>query len=85
MCISVVPPTTILHARYLSAKLRKNFPDLKIVVGLWGHTGNVAEASQLLSDSGADEVVTTVAEAIERVADHAPALVAAAETEQGHE
>lgn len=76
VCISVVAPTTILHARYLCAKLRRSFPELKIIVGLWGNTEKAAEAAQVLSDSGADEVVTTVAEAVERVAVHAPLTVA---------
>jgi len=71
VCISVVTPTTIIHARYLCAKLRRNFPDVKIIVGLWGITEKVAETSQLLSDSGADELVVTIAEAIERMAAHA--------------
>ncbi len=71
-CISVVTPTTIIHARHLCAKLRKNFPKLRIIVGLWGHTGNVAEATKLLGDSGADDVVTSVADALERLVAHAP-------------
>ena len=77
VCISVVAPTTIIHARYLCAKLRKNFPALKIIVGLWGHTEKLAEATEVLSDSGADEIVTTVAEALERVVVHAPVAAAA--------
>ena len=76
ICISVVAPTTILHARYLCAKLRRSFPELKIIVGLWGDTEKAAEAAQVLSDSGADEVITTVAEAVARVAVHAPLTVA---------
>ncbi len=85
VCISVVAPTTIIHARYLCAKLRRNFPELKIIVGLWGNTEKAAEASQVLSDSGADEIVTTVAEVIERVAVLAPLTVAAAASELTHE
>ena len=80
VCISVVAPTTIIHARYLCAKLRKNFPELKIIVGLWGHTEKTAELSKVLTDSGADDIVTTVVEAIERVAVHAPVSVAAAKS-----
>lgn len=81
VCVSVVPPTTIIHARYLCSKLRKTFPEMKILVGLWGDTQKSAETAQVLSDSGADEIVTTVAEAIERVAYHAPARVATEEAE----
>ena len=34
-CISVVAPSTVIHARYLCAKLRAHLPHLKIAVGLW--------------------------------------------------
>ena len=37
-CISVVSPSTVIHARYLCVKLRARFPQLKIVIGLWGTT-----------------------------------------------
>ena len=85
VCISAVAPTTILHARYLCAKLRRSFPELKIIVGLWGNSEKAAEAAQVLSDSGADEVVTTVAEAVERVAIHAPLPVALEASKQTDE
>src|SRR4026209_1222088 len=38
ICISVVTPSTLIHARYLSAKLRTQLPHVKIVVGIWGAT-----------------------------------------------
>ena len=37
-CISVVVPSTIIHARYLCQKVRTKFPKMKIIVGLWGTT-----------------------------------------------
>jgi hypothetical protein len=53
-CISVVAPTTLIHARSLCSKLRLNFPELKIVVGLWGRSGLPPETIGPLRDSGAD-------------------------------
>ena len=35
-CISVVSPSTVIQARYLCVKLRARYPQLKIVIGLWG-------------------------------------------------
>ena len=64
VCVSVVTPSTIIHARYLCAKLRAQAPELKIVVGLWGATENLAQAAQRLRDSGATETVTTLADAV---------------------
>jgi hypothetical protein len=64
ICISVVAPSTLIHARYLSTKLRAEFPHIKIVVGIWGATENMAGAGERLRSSGADEVVVSLAEAV---------------------
>jgi GAF domain-containing protein len=47
-------------------------PKLKIVIGLWGVTDDVTEATKRLRDSGADEVVTTMADALVQMAKLAP-------------
>ncbi len=64
VCISVVPPSTVIHARYLCSKVRARLPQVKIVVGLWGATEGATEPSRRLRDSGADEVVLSLAEAV---------------------
>ena len=56
------------HARFLCTKLRACFPTLKIIVGLWGATERVAEATKRLRDSGADETVTSLAAAMQEIA-----------------
>ena len=73
-CISVVSPSTVIQARYLCVKLRARFPQLKIVIGLWSTTQGLADAARRLRDSGADEVVTTLADAVVQLAKHAPTL-----------
>jgi predicted PurR-regulated permease PerM len=72
VCISVVAPSTVLHARYLCLKLRALLPKQKIVVGLWGATENVTDATRRVRDSGADEVVTTLADAVVQLAKLVP-------------
>ena len=79
VCVSAVAPTTTIHARYISSKLRASFPEMKIIVGLWGTPDKASHASDALRESGADDIVTTVAEATGRVTGHAPARVAAEE------
>ncbi len=64
ICISVVAPTTHIHARFICGKLRAALPEAKIVVGLWGVTEQLAETSDRLRASGADEVVGSLAEAV---------------------
>lgn len=65
--ISVVPPSTTIHARYLCAKLRAHLPSVKIIVGLWGNTEKANETFKALKDSGADDVVVSLKEAIDRL------------------
>ena len=68
ICVSVVAPSTLIHARYLSAKLRDQLPRVKIVVGIWGATENMVGAGERLRSSGADEVVVSLAEAVVQLA-----------------
>jgi predicted PurR-regulated permease PerM len=67
VCISVVAPSTLIHARYLCAKIRALSAGLKIVVGFWGRPDLSPENSAALRESGADEIVTSLAEAIGRL------------------
>lgn len=73
VCVSAVAPTTIIHARHLCSRLRRSFPDLTIIAGIWGGGKRATDASQALKDSGADEVVTTLMDAAARVEFHAAA------------
>lgn len=72
VCISVVAPSTVIHARYLCLKVRAQFPLVKIVIGLWGATEGTVEAAKRLRDSGADEVVFSLADALVQIARLAP-------------
>jgi predicted PurR-regulated permease PerM len=58
--IGSVSPRGLPHCRYLCKRLRERFPARKIVVGRWGQSGD--EEEQLCAD-GADEVVTSLADA----------------------
>lgn len=69
VCISIIWPTSILHAKYICAKLQKNYPDIKIIIGLW-HQDNLDQAEvQRLKNAGANYVVVTMREAITQVID----------------
>jgi methylmalonyl-CoA mutase cobalamin-binding subunit len=78
-CISVVAPSTVIHARYLCAKLRAHHPHLKISVGLWGASESITQATKRLRDSGANEVHTTFATAVVQL----PELAARADKGRG--
>jgi GAF domain-containing protein len=74
VCISVVSPSTVIHGRYLCMKVRAQFPQLKIIVGLWGATDKVSETSTRLHESGANEVVVSLSQAVVEIANLAPSF-----------
>ncbi len=67
VCISALPPFALLNARSLSKRLRAGFPKLRIVVGLWNFSGGGTKAEERLEAAFAVEVVTSLAQAIERI------------------
>ena len=67
VCISAVPPSAMLHARYLCKKLRARFPDHRICVGLWNEEGDFARQLKRLQQAGADQVVTSLSQAMEQL------------------
>jgi predicted PurR-regulated permease PerM len=84
VCISAVAPTKIVQARFLSSKLRRNFPEIKIIVGLWGSAVQSVEETKSLEDSGANEIVNSLAGAVEAAVRQMPFLATnRAETMQG--
>ena len=44
VCISATPPAAVMHARYLCKHLRRRFPKVKLVVGLWDAQGDLSKA-----------------------------------------
>ncbi|MBA3816151.1 MAG: AI-2E family transporter [Parachlamydiaceae bacterium] len=61
--ISVVSPSTVIHARYLAQKIRQKISKLKIYVGIWG-TKVSSDAVNKLHSAGVDQVVYSLEEAV---------------------
>jgi predicted PurR-regulated permease PerM len=61
ICINATPPAATMHARYLCRQLRRRFPKVKLVVGLWGIEGDLTKPKNRIG-CGA-HVVATMAEA----------------------
>jgi hypothetical protein len=74
VCIAALPPRALAPTRYLCKRLRIRFPDLKIVVGRWGFTGNIQEDRTRLLSAGADEVAMTLRETRSHVMQLIPLL-----------
>jgi predicted PurR-regulated permease PerM len=65
VCVSATPPGAMMHARYLCKQIRRRFPKVKLVVGLWDMQGDLDKAKERIG-SGAT-VITTLANAQEQI------------------
>jgi hypothetical protein len=74
VCIAALPPGALAPARYLCKRLQVRFPELKIVVGRWGFTGNIQEDRTRLLSAGANEVAMTLRETRSHVMQLIPLL-----------
>lgn len=67
VCLSALPPFALINARSLTKQLRARFPETRIVLGLWNFSGGGAKADERLGKAFVVEVVTTFAQACDRV------------------
>ncbi len=65
VCVSATPPGAMMHARYLCKQVRRRFPKVKLVVGMWDMQGDLNKAKERIG-CGAT-VVATLAEAQEQI------------------
>jgi hypothetical protein len=65
--ISVVAASTLRQLHPFCLRLRALQPTPRIVVGLWGATGDLAEPARRTRESGADALVTSFADALATV------------------
>jgi len=88
ICVSALPPFAFANARSLCGRLRAQFPKSKLIVGIWGFTGDVAQALQRFDRSKPDALVSSLAQVIERLMPaHKPEAIApqALDAEVAHE
>jgi len=72
-CISSIPPFAFSHSRNLHRQLRTRFPRTKILIGVWGFTGDTQASLQRFKPAPPDSLVTSLAEALEYLGVSAPA------------
>jgi predicted PurR-regulated permease PerM len=66
--ISALPPFAFARARVLARHLQSRFPRTRLVIGVWGFTGDLEKALQRFQPSSPDKLVTTLADAVKFVA-----------------
>jgi predicted PurR-regulated permease PerM len=63
LIVSALPPFTLTHARSLCRKTRRQFPNLKIVLGLWGSTVEIERVQERLGPDCFNNVITSIGQA----------------------
>jgi len=66
VCISALPPFALLNARSMAKRLRQQFPDLTIIVGLWTFTLS-ERAAERFGQAFVETVVTTLGDAVNQI------------------
>jgi predicted PurR-regulated permease PerM len=67
LCISALPPYAFAPARAMCKQIREQFPKLKVVVCVWGFTGDVQKAKARFERNQPDRLSSTLAEAVAHV------------------
>jgi predicted PurR-regulated permease PerM len=66
VCISAVLPSSLLPARQIYKRLSGEFPEIKIMVGLWGAKEEVNEFQKRFPKISPENLVTNLKQAVER-------------------
>ena len=67
VCISALPPYAFAPARAMCKEVRERFPKLKVVVCVWGFSGDTDKAKARFERTQPDRLATSLAEAVELV------------------
>jgi predicted PurR-regulated permease PerM len=67
ICIGAIAPGGVAHARYLCKRIRARYPEVEILVGRWGVSGNLENARATLTSAGADRIASTLVDARDQI------------------
>ena len=62
--LSALPPAAVEHARYLCKRLRQQYPELKVVIGLWTSKTDLEKAKGRIQCAEDDPIVTSFSEGV---------------------
>ena len=65
VCISALGPGGVGKTRYLTKRIRMQFPELRIVIGRWGYAGDRDKMAAGHRARGATQVACRLDEAVE--------------------
>ena len=67
ICISSVPPYAFSPARAMCKLVRERFPKPKLVVGVWGFSGDIEKAKARFERTQPDRLLTSLGQAVEQI------------------
>jgi predicted PurR-regulated permease PerM len=67
ICISALPPYAFAPARAMCKQIRERYPKIKVVVCVWGFSGDTQKAKARFERTQPDRLVVSLAEAVEQV------------------
>jgi predicted PurR-regulated permease PerM len=67
ICISALPPYAFQPARTMCKLIRERFPKLRVVIGVWGFTGDTEKAKVRFERTQPDRLLTSLAQAVEQI------------------
>src|ERR1022692_1587629 len=67
VCISALPPFAFAQSRALCQRIRIHLPQIKILAGIWGFSGDLDKAKERFGSTRPDRVVASLAQAVEQI------------------
>ncbi len=67
VCISALPPYAFAPARAMCKQIRERFPNLKVVVCVWGFSGDTQKAKARFERTQPDHLYTSLTQAVEHI------------------
>ncbi len=72
--ISALPPFAFARARTLGLQLKGQFPRTRLMIGVWGFTGDIEKARRRFEPAPPDQLVTSLADAVKFVVPEGPTM-----------
>lgn len=69
ICISALPPFAFAQAASLCQRVRLHLPEIKILAGMWGFSGELARTEQRFGSARPDAIVSSLAQAVEQISE----------------
>jgi len=67
ICISALPPFAFAQAASICQRVRLHLPEIKVLVGVWGFDGDMNKAQERFVGARPDTLVSSLAQALERI------------------